>query len=99
MQKIIAVDQPSAPPFEMPDRFRTDIAYFMSSPDQADAPKLVEGEYWINPADVERWLQDGVIELVSPLDSLARTEVELTEEQEEWLRWLEKHKIKHIRLV
>ena len=36
--KIHAVDQPDAPPIEMPDRFRRDIAYFMTPPGEGEVP-------------------------------------------------------------
>ena len=42
------------------------------------------------PEEVTKWLDDGVFYLVSPLDSANTTEVELTEEQEEFLNWLQK---------
>ena len=48
--------------------------------------------------EVRKWLDDGVFYLVSPLDSANMTEVELTEEQEITLNWLDKNKIEHVRL-
>jgi hypothetical protein len=95
---IIAVDQDSIPPYSMPDRFRVDIAYFMTPAGERGVPKLPPNEYWIHSEDIERWLADGVVEVVSPLDSLVRTEFEITEEQEEWLRWMSKNKIQRVRV-
>ena len=40
----------------------------------------------------------GVFYLVSPLDSANMTEVELTEEQEALLIWLDKNQIEHVRV-
>ena len=37
--------------------------------------------------------------LVSPLDTENMTEVELSEEQEVLLGWLDKHQVQHIRVV
>ena len=36
--------------------------------------------------------------LVSPLDSANMTEVELTEEQESLLNWLDKNQVAHVRV-
>ena len=62
-------------------------------------PPLGEGEYWIARNDVTNWLMEGVFHLVSPLDTDNMTEVELTEEQEALLNWLDRNKIQHIRVV
>ncbi len=96
--KITAVDKPELAPFSMPDRFRLDIAYFMSVPGEDGVPKLPEGEYWITREDAVRWLEEGVMDVVSPLDSENKTEVEITEEQEDWLQWLVDNDVQHVRL-
>ena len=44
-------------------------------------------------------LDDGVFRIVSPLDSDNRTELEITEEQEDWLKWIVQHQVEHIRLA
>ena len=55
-------------------------------------------EYWFAREEVKKWLDDGVFYLVSPLDSANMTEVELTEEQEIMLNWLDKNQIAHVRV-
>ncbi len=96
---VIAVDQPTVLPCVMPDRFRHDITYFATPAGVQDAPaKLSEREYWIRAADASRILDEGVITIVSPLDSDSRTEIEITEDQERWLEWLLNHQIQHVRL-
>lgn len=95
---VYAVTQPNLPPFKMSDRFRTEIAYFMAIPGQKDIPRLPEGEYWVKLNEARQWQEEGVISLVSPLDSENRTEVELREEQEEWLAWMVDNGVEHIRL-
>jgi len=95
---VYAVDRPQVAPFPMPDRFRTDIAYFMAVPGEAGVPALQAGEYFVHLADARRWLDEGVLFLVSPLDGQHKTEVEISEEQEDWLEWLVHHEIEHIRL-
>ncbi len=82
----------------MPERFRTDIAYFMTPAGQRGAPKLPAGEYWIDASDASRWLEQGAVEVISPLDSLHTTEFELSEEQENWLRWLIENEVQHVRV-
>ena len=69
----------------MPDRFRTDVAYFMTPADGEDATELGPHEYWIRIADARRWLDALTVEVVSPLDAATRVELELTDEQEAWL--------------
>jgi hypothetical protein len=95
---VLAIDKPDVAPFEMPARFRTDVAYFMTPAGERGAPKLPAGEYWISLDDARRWLDDGVVEVVSPLDSVHATEFELTEEQENWLRWLVEYGVQHVRI-
>ena len=50
---VHAVGRPELAPFSMSDRFRTEIAYFMSLPEEPGVPKLGEHEYWID-ADQSR---------------------------------------------
>ncbi len=97
--RVVAVDRPEVPAFEMPDRFRHDVAYFMSVPGEGGVPTLPEGDYWIDPGEARTWLEDGVFSVVSPLDSASRTEVEVTDEQEAWLTWLVAHNVERVRLL
>jgi hypothetical protein len=96
--RIHAVGRPELPPCEMPERFRTDIAYFMTPAGEPGVPPLGPGEYWVRLDDARQWLDDGVLSLVSPLDSLNSTEVELSEDQEAWLRWMVSNGIEHVRV-
>ena len=77
-------------------RLRTQLSYFTSP---GDGPDLGPDEFWFVPEEVTKWLDDGVFYLVSPLDSANTTEVELTEEQEEFLNWLQKKGVRHVRVV
>jgi hypothetical protein len=95
---VHAVDRPAAAPVRMSDRFRTEVAYFMSTQDEPGVPQLGDHEYWIDSARVAVWLDEGVFRLVSPLDTATRAEIELSEEQESWLEWMQTHGIQHIRL-
>jgi hypothetical protein len=97
MLRIISVDRPDVPAHTMPDRFRHDVTYFMTPGGDTGVP-LPKGEFFIRRADAERWLADGVLRLVSPLDSTKSAEVEISEEQETWLEWLLANQIQHIRL-
>jgi hypothetical protein len=96
---VHAVDRPELAPYKMSDRFRHEVAYFMSVPGEAGVPTLGPGEYWIDLDHVRRWLDEGAILVVSPLDSARQTDVELNEEQEAWLEWMVQHRIQHIRLT
>ncbi len=96
--RIYAVEQPELPPLAMPDRFRTDIAYFMTPAGEHGVQKLPPGEYWVRLDDARQWLDEGVVSVVSPLDSLNQTEFEISDEQEAWLRWMIDHNIEHVRV-
>ena len=93
---VHAVGRPEVPPCPMPGRFRTDIAYFKSAP--PGAASLPENEYQFDRASVEDWLESGVLLLVSPLDAAHATEVEITEDQERFIRWLHDHRIERVRV-
>jgi len=82
----------------MSDRFRTEIAYFMSLPGEAGVPTLAVGEYWVAADQAKTWLEEGVFRLVSPLDSGSQAEIELSEEQEAWLEWMTENGIQRVRL-
>lgn len=97
--KLYAVDHPQVPPLSISARLRSQLVYFMTPPDAAGIPPLGENEYWIARQDVTRWLMEGVFLLVSPLDTENVTEVELSEEQDAFLSWLDKHHVQHVRVV
>jgi hypothetical protein len=96
---VYAVARPDLAPLEMPDRFRHEIAYFMALPGGEGVPPLKEREYWVRLEDARRWCEEGVICIVSPLDSEHHTEIELSEEHEAWLDWLIEHQVEHLRLA
>ena len=96
---VSSFDQDDVPPHTMPARFRHDVTYFATPAGVQDAPaKLPPSEYWIRRDDARRALEDGVVTIVSPLDSDSRTEIEITEEQERWLEWLTLHDVQHVRI-
>lgn len=97
--KLTSLDQPAAPPLEMPARFRTEIAFFMTPAGESNAPAtLGENEYWINLAEARRWQDNGYLYVVSPLDAQNKAQIELTEDHELFLEWLLRHHIQHVRL-
>jgi hypothetical protein len=96
--RVNAVGRAEVPPFEMPDRFRHDITYFVTSTGEQGAPTdLSEGEWWVRLADAQDIYDGGTIRIVSPLDSTSTAELEITEEQEAWLRWMIENRIERIR--
>jgi len=96
---VHSVEKPELPSFSMPDRFRTEIVYFMTPPGERGVPPLPPDEYWIRLEDARRWLDEFVVSVVSPLDAETKAEFELTEDQEAWLEWMVKNGIQHVRLV
>ena|SRR5437868_2322813 len=101
MSKILvtAIDRDDVPPKEVSTRLRSQLNYFASAPGSSGVPALGENEYWFDPAEVARWVDEGVFFLVSPLDSAHTTEVELSEEQEDFLGWLLSRQVRHVRVV
>jgi hypothetical protein len=98
--RVIAVGRPEVAPFEMPDRFRHDITYFVTSPGESGAPaKLGANAWWVRLCDANEFYDEGILRIVSPLDSQSTAELEITEEQEAWLRWMIDNQIEHIRLA
>ncbi len=96
--QVFAVGRPELAPLEMPSRFKHDIAYFMTPPGEQGVPVLPDAEYWVKLDDARRWLDEGVLMLVSPLDSENQAEAEITEEQERWLEWMVANHVEHVRL-
>ena len=95
--RLVPVDRPDVAPLPITTRLRSQLVYFMSAADTPGIPPLGRDEYWIAREEVERALDEGVVLLVSPLDSENRTEVELSDEQEALLEWLRRHEVQHIR--
>lgn len=96
--RVCAVGREDVPAFTMPDRFRTEIVYFMTPGGRDGIPNLPEGEYWIRLDDARRWLDELVLRIVSPLDAEAQAEIELRDDQEAWLEWLVQHGVEHVRI-
>jgi hypothetical protein len=96
--RLLAVDHPEVPPLEISARLRSQLVYFMTPPDEPHVPSLAAHEYWIDASQTAQWLADGVIAVVSPLDEAHRTVVELSEEQETFLEWLETYQVQHVRV-
>ncbi len=97
--KLVSVDRPDVSPLPISDRLRSQLVYFMTSSDAQGVPALGENEFWFARAEISKWLDEGVFYLVSPLDSANMTEVEITEEQEAMLYWLDRNKVQHVRAV
>lgn len=96
---VHAVGRPEVAPFRMPDRFRQEVTYFSTLSDEPGAAKLPAGEYRIALAEAKMLLDEGVLRIVSPLDSASKAEIELSEEQEAWLEWIVAGSVEHVRLL
>ena len=97
--QVVPVGKQEVDPLTLPDSFRHEVAYFMSVPGEDGVPQIPHGEYWIRLSEARAWLDEGVVSIVSPLDSENRTEFEITEDHETWLEWMVEHAIEHVRLV
>jgi hypothetical protein len=97
--KLVSVDCPEASELPISTRLRSQLVYFMTSTGTPGVPPLGENEFWFARSEVDKWLDEGVFYLVSPLDSANMTEVEITEEQEAMLFWLSRNQIQHVRAV
>jgi len=95
---LVPLDHREVHPLAISLRMRGQLVYFMAAPGAAGMPLLRENEYWFARGEIRKWLDEGVFYLVSPLDSANMTEVELTEEQEAMLNWLDKNQIEHVRV-
>ena len=96
--KLVPIDRPDVPPRTISAKLRSQLVYFMQPPGAPGVPPLGENEYWFSPEDVATWVDEGLIHLVSPLDTANTTEVELSEEQEAFLGWLKQSGVRHLRV-
>src|SRR5262249_53479871 len=96
--RLLPLDRPDIPRLSISARLRGQLVYFMTPPRTAGLPALREDEFGFARDEVSRWLDEGVIRLVSPLDSANATEVELSDEQEVLLAWLQKNQVQHVRV-
>ncbi len=96
--KLVPLDHPEVAPFTLSDRLRSQLVYFTAGSGAPGMPELGENEYWFNRDEVTKWVMEGVFYLVSPLDTQNMTEVELTEDQDAMLSWLEQNHIQHARV-
>ncbi|MBD3674569.1 MAG: hypothetical protein HUJ26_13690 [Planctomycetaceae bacterium] len=96
--KVICVSNDATPPTKMSDRFRHEIAYFGTRNGDDIPVELAPNEYWIDLKETEEIYDEGVIKLVSPLDSSSTAELELSEELELFLEWVIQNKVDHVRL-
>ncbi len=95
--RLISVDKPAAPPIDISERMRSQLVYFITPADAPHVPPLEASDYWIDTDHATQWLEEGIFELVSPLDSES-TAIELSDEQEVFFEWLVTYQIQHIRL-
>jgi hypothetical protein len=96
--RLIPLDHSEVEPLVISPRLRSQLVYFHAPAGGAGVPELGPGEMYFREDEVDQWYDDGVILLVSPLDTDNKTEVELSEEQETMLGWLKSHGIRRVRL-
>ena len=93
------LDRPGVPPRPITLRLRSQLVYFMASPNEPSAPELGENEYFFAQAEITKWLDEGVFYLVSPLDTANMTEVEITDEQESLFDWFTTNQVQHVKVI
>jgi hypothetical protein len=99
MPRLIALDREGVPALAITPRMRSQLVYFQASPGKEGVPEAGSpDEVVFCMGEVRRWLEEGVFEVVSPLDTANQTEIELTEEQEAFLGWLLEHGVSHVRV-
>ena len=91
---LAVIDRPEVLPLTISARLRSQLVYFA-----VPVNPPIEGELAFSEQEVEKWLDEGVIELISPLDTANMTEVELEEEQETMLLWLKQQKAWRVRII
>lgn len=96
--RVTSVDKPAAAPIDISERLRSQLVYFITPADAPHVPTLEADDYWIDADSATQWLEEGVFEVVSPLDSENKTAIELSDEQEIFFEWLVTYRIQHIRL-
>lgn len=96
--KIVSVGRPTPVSKTISPRLRSQLVYFAAAHNAQDVPPMGENEYFFRLGETQKVLEDGVIDLISPLDTDNMTEVEITEEQEELLEWLAAHELEHVRV-
>lgn len=96
--KLVAVERPEVPPLTISPRLRSQFIYFASPSNSTLIPPLAENEFHFPLDETRVYHDEGVIYLVSPLDTDNKTEVELTEEQEDLMAWLVKHSVERVRV-
>lgn len=96
--RLVPLDRPDVAPLAISPRLRSQLVYFHAPADGSGVPALGPGEMYFREEEVAEWYNDGVISLVSPLDTDNKTEVELSEEQETMLGWLKSNNVRHVRL-
>ena len=94
---LVPLDKTAVAPLAITPRLRNQLVYFMSPKDTPGLPELGDEDFWFDAAEVAKWADEGVFYLVSPLDTDNMTEVEISEEQETLLLWLQGNKVCHVR--
>ena len=93
--RLVAVEPSGVASWPVSARLRGQIVYFAVP----GGPEASPEDFRFDREEVARVLDEGVIYLVSPLDTANMTEVEITEEQEEMLQWLKDHGVSRARLA
>ena len=92
---VSAIDKPDLEPYEVSRTLRGQLHYFTEG-EIRDTQK--PNDYFFPIERTSELLEEGVFYLVSPLDDQNRAEIEITDEQEDFLEWLVSNEIEQIRV-
>lgn len=97
---VYSVEKPELSPFSMPSRFKHDVIYFATPAGKPGVPDaLPAGSWWMPREEALKIYEEGIVRIVSPLDSATTAELEITEDQEAWLEWMIENQIEQIRFA
>ncbi len=90
---VYAVDKPNLKPYEISRTLRGQLHYFTEG-EIRDREK--PNDYFFPLERTSELLDEGVFYITSPLDDQNQAEIEITEEQEDFLEWLVSNRIERV---
>jgi hypothetical protein len=96
---VFAVDQPALEPYEISQMLRGQLHYFTEGTGSRGGKESGNSDEFFFPLHLTSELfEEGVFYVISPLDDQNQAEIEITEEQEDFLDWLVSNKIERVRI-
>ena len=92
---VHAVDKPELKPYEVSRTLRGQLHYFTEGEIRS---RENPNDYLFLLERTTQLLDEGVFYVTSPLDDQNRAEIEITDEQEDFLNWLVSNEIERVRV-